>query len=67
MQVWDYQIDKNWKPQTQKEWEWFLVRRINYGHFKGIKKEVIKKILPKIKKLLDPGKKAMLEYFLNLK
>ncbi len=67
MQIWDYQIDKNWQPKTPKQWEWFLVRQINYGHFKGIKKEVIKKFLPKIKKLLDPGKKAMLENFLNLK
>lgn len=67
MQVWDYQIDKNWQPKTQKEWEWFLVRQINYGQFKGIKKENITRFFPKIKELLDPGKKAMLEYFLNLK
>lgn len=67
MQVWDYKIDKNWKPKTQKEWEWFLVRQINYGNFKGIKKEVIKRFFPEIKKLLDPGKRAMIEYFLKKK
>ena len=65
MQLWDYKIGKNWQPKTPKEWEWFLVRQINYGEFNGIKKAVIKRFFPKIKKLLDPGKRAMIEYFLK--
>lgn len=61
---WDYDLPKNWQPKTEAEWEWYLVRRINYGDFKGLKKEVVKKYFPKIKKLLDPGKRMMLEdYF----
>ena len=65
MQVWDYDIPANWQPATDQEWEWFLVRKINYDDFDGLKKETIKKHFPKIKKHLDPGKRAMLEYFFN--
>lgn len=61
---WDYDLPKNWEPKNDPEWEWFLVRKINYGDFKGLKKEVIGKYFPKIKKLLDPGKRLMLENFL---
>lgn len=63
MWTWDYKIKGNWQPQTAKEWSWFLVRKINYGDFKGLKKEVVVKYLPRIKQLLDPGKRAMLEDF----
>ena len=65
MWIWDYNIKKNWQPRTTEEWEWFLVRKINYGDFKGLKKEVVAKHFPKIKTLLDPGKRDMLEYYLN--
>lgn len=65
MWIWDYNIKNNWQPHTEKQWEWFLVRKINYGDFKGLKKDIVKKYFPKIKELLDPGKKKMLEYFLN--
>lgn len=64
MWVWDYQIPKNWQPKTQQDWEWFLVRKINYGDFNGLKREVIKKYFAKIKDKLDPGKRAMLDSFL---
>ncbi|MFN4212809.1 MAG: hypothetical protein ACK4FL_02495 [Microgenomates group bacterium] len=60
---WDYDLPKNWKPKTDFEWEWYLTRRINYGDFKGLKKEVVRKFFPKIKKLLDPGKRMMLENY----
>ncbi len=63
--IWDYDIKNNWQPHTDKEWEWFLVRKINYGDFKGLKKGTIAKYFPKIKRLLDPGKREMLAYFLN--
>lgn len=63
MWIWDYQLTNNWQPKTETEWQWFLVRKINYGDFKGLKKETIKKYFPKIKKQIDPGKRAMLENY----
>lgn len=63
--IWDYNIKNNWQPHTQEEWEWFLVRKINYGDLKGLKKETVAKYFLKIKKLLDPGKRKMFAYFLN--
>ena len=65
MWIWDYKIPNNWQPKTDKEWEWFLVRKINYDDFKGLKKDIINKYFPKIKKLIDPGKQAMFENFLK--
>lgn len=65
MRIWDYKIDQKWRPKTDQEWRWFLVRKINYGEFKGIKREVLEKYFPRIKNLLDPGKRNMIEYFLN--
>lgn len=41
------------------------MRRINYGDIKGLKKKMIAKYFPKIKKLLDPGKREMFANFLN--
>ncbi len=65
MHIWDYNIKDNWKPKNDSQWEWFLVRKINYGDIIGLKKEMIKKYFPKIKKLLDPGKREMFANFLN--
>lgn len=65
MWIWDYNIKNNWQPHTTKQWEWFLVRKINYGDLKNLKKETVAKYFDKIKKLLDPGKREMLAYFLN--
>lgn len=62
---WDYQLPKNWQPKTDQGWQWFLVRKINYGDFQGLKKETIKKYFPVIKNQLDPGKRAMLENYLK--
>lgn len=63
MWIWDYKIKEKWQPLTDGEWRWFLVRKINYGDFKGLKKRVVAKYLTKIKQFLDPGKRAMLEDF----
>lgn len=63
--VWDYNLPKNFKPKNDFEWEWYLVRKINYGDFRGLKKEMVKKYFAAIKKRLDPGKRAMFEYFLQ--
>lgn len=65
MWIWDYKINKNWQPKTDGDWQWLLVRKINYGDFKGIKKDMLKKYFPKIKKWLDLGKRAMIENFLH--
>ena len=64
MFIWDYDLPKNYQPKTPKEWEWFLVRKINYGDFKGLKKTVVEDYFKVIADKLDPGKKAMLENYL---
>lgn len=66
MFTWDYQIPKDWKPKTPGEWEWFLVRKINYEDLRGITKDILTKYFPHIKMKLDPGKKMLLEYYLGL-
>lgn len=63
--VWDYNLPKNFKPKSDVAWEWYLVRKINYGDFKGLKRKIIKKYFHAIKRKLDPGKRAMLEYYLQ--
>lgn len=65
MWIWDYKIKDTWQPKTTDEWKWFLVRRINYGDFRGLQIEKIAAYFPTIKTLLDPGKRAMLEDFLK--
>jgi len=65
MRLWDYKLPKDWRPEIAEEWQWFLVRKINYGDFKGLRKKIIKKYFPQIKNQLDPGKKMMLEHFLK--
>lgn len=65
MFTWDYHLPQNWKPVTAAEWEWFLVRKINYNDLEGLDKGVLKKHFPKIAKLLDPGKRMLLDYFLE--
>ena len=62
---WDYVLPKNWKPKTDEEWVWFLVRKINHNDLTGIPRKILAKFFPEIKKVLDPGKKVILEYFLN--
>lgn len=61
--LWDYELPKNWTPQTKTQWLWFLERKINYGDWRGLKAEIIKKYLPQLKKRLDPGKRMMLELY----
>ena len=62
MFIWDYKT-KNFRPKNERQWQWFLIRKINYGDFKGLKKEVVRKYFPKIKEKLDPGKRKMLEIY----
>jgi hypothetical protein len=63
MKLWDYRLPKNFKPETESEWLWYLARKINYDDWKGLKPGVIKKLFPRLKKYLDPGKKLLLENF----
>lgn len=60
---WDYDLTKKWKPKTKRQWLWYLERKINYDDWKGLRKEIIKKYFPKLKKQLDPGKRKMLEIY----
>ena len=64
---WDYNIiRKDWQPKTDRQWLWYLERKINYDDWEGLKKEQIKKYLPQLEKRIDPGKFLMLElYFKN--
>lgn len=68
MIVWDYQLSKDWKPKTDAEWQWFLVRKLQYRDFYELPKEKIRKYLPRIKDKLEPAVTAMLEtYFAEQK
>ena len=62
---WDYQLPKNWKPKTDEEWEWYLVRKINYEDLKGITKDKIAQYFPAIARYLDPGKRIIIEHYLK--
>ncbi|OGG10790.1 hypothetical protein A3J20_02490 [Candidatus Gottesmanbacteria bacterium RIFCSPLOWO2_02_FULL_42_29] len=63
--IWDYNLDNNWKPVTNSEWELYLIRKINYNDLTGIPKAKLKKHLPGIKKELDPGKFLLIDYYLK--
>lgn len=63
MWIWDYDLPQDWQPKNPRQWEWFLVRKINYSDLEGLNRTVLKKYLPQIKRYLDPGKRAMLENF----
>lgn len=65
MFTWDYNLPENWKPQTQEEWAWYLVRKINQSDLTGFTKDDLAKYFPAVKKNLDPGKRALLEYYLT--
>jgi hypothetical protein len=65
MKIWDYNIPEDWKPETESQLLWHLERKINYDDWKGLKKAWIKKYFPTLKDRLDPGKAAMLEFYLR--
>ena len=39
---WDYKINKGWQPKTDRQWLWYLERKINYDDWQGLKAEIIK-------------------------
>jgi hypothetical protein len=63
MKLWDYNLPKNWQPKNERQWLWYLERKINYDDWQGLKKEIIKKYFQKLKKRLDPGKRMMLKFY----
>lgn len=65
MHNWDYNLPKNWQPKTDRQWLWYLERKINYDDWQGLKKETIKKYFPRLKDRLDPGKREMFKYYLK--
>lgn len=58
---WDYHILKNWHPQSDAEWIWFLERKINYDDWKGLHTKDILKYFNELK--LDPGKRLLLNAY----
>lgn len=62
---WDYNLPENWQPKTERQWLWYLGRKINYGDWQGLKREWLKKHFPKLKNHLDLGKRRMLELYLE--
>ena len=63
--AWDYDLPDDWQPKTDAEWEWYLVRKINYEVFDGLNKPIIAKYFTHIARYLDPGKREILEYYLG--
>mgnify|MGYP001561411564 FL=1 len=63
--VWDYELPDDWEPKTDDEWEWYLVRKINYEDLKGLTRAHIQKYFPSIERYLDPGKRVMIDYYLK--
>lgn len=62
---WDYKKIDPKKLTTASEMLWYLERKINYDDWRGLRLAMIKKYLPKLKKRLDPGKRAMLEMYIK--
>ncbi len=62
---WDYNLKKNWQPTTERQWIWYLERKINYGDWEGLKREQVQRFFPKLKDRLDPGKRKMLQLYLE--
>lgn len=63
--VWDYDLPDDWEPKTDDEWEWYLVRKINYNDLRGVTREILARHFPALGGELDPGKRIMIEYYLN--
>jgi hypothetical protein len=62
---WDYDLPKDWQPKTEKEWLWYLERKINYDDWNGLRDEDIRRYFPKLKPRLDPGKRKLLAFYFS--
>ncbi len=58
---WDYNLPKNFQPQNDYQWRWFLERRINYDQFRGLDIKQVKRYLPTLK--IDEGKRLLLKAY----
>lgn len=65
MTAWDYNLPPDWQPQKPEEWQWYLVRKINYNDLKGFTKKDLRKYFPKIQAQLDPGKRQLIKFYLG--
>ncbi len=63
MYNWDYNLPKDWKPQTHDEWVWYLQRKINYEDWDGIRPWMLKKYVPVLK--LDPARRFLIDAYLD--
>jgi len=63
MRVWDYKIKKGWKPQNERQWVWYLERKINYDDWRGLQPEIIRKYFSKLK--LDEGKRLIFKAYFD--
>lgn len=61
MHTWDYKVKPGWKPRTEREWLWYLERKINYDDWGGLRPEHIKKRLDRLH--IDEGKLLMLKAY----
>lgn len=61
---WDYNLPDDWQPKTDDEWEWYLVRKINYNDLGGITHDQLMRHFPVDNRELDPGKRVLVEYYL---
>ena len=59
---WDYDISKIDLDQSENR-IWYLTRKLNFGDFSNIKKDNLKKYLPKLE--VDPYLKKLLRNFLK--
>ncbi len=64
MKVWDYNVPENWEPTTDREWVWWLARKINYDDWEGLNETRVRQYFPQLKRYLHPGKRRMLELYL---
>ncbi len=62
---WDYDLPDDWKPTTDAEWVWYLVRKLNYEDMEGITRDILDQYFPKLDRELDPGKRILLTYYLT--
>ncbi len=62
---WDYDLPDDWKPTTDAEWVWYLVRKLNYNDLTDLNRDILARYVGKLDNELDPGKRALLEYYVN--
>jgi len=62
MKLWDYNIPKDWQPQNDEGWIWYLEKMITTGNLKGLNEEQLRKYFKRLN--LDEGNRLLLEHYL---